>query len=204
MQIQDDKPYDDINITPMLDLAYVLLVIFILMCTAAVQGLKADLPQGSKGTRSLAERKVRAITINTEGKVFLDTSPVTLTELEARLAQIKAENPNVPIVVKGVQHPDDLAQLVRDHIRELLVRLHPDHRDQVHLAGDGVHLGHARHLGDGGGYLRDAAGVRIDQDDGKDGGLNLDDHQNKEQDNDVVTAEDDELDQLLHGLGDRS
>ena len=101
MQIQDDKPYDDINITPMLDLAYVLLVIFILMCTAAVQGLKADLPQGSKATKSLAERKVKAITINTEGKVFLDTSPVTLSELESRLAQIKADNPNVPIVVKG-------------------------------------------------------------------------------------------------------
>ncbi len=101
MQIQDDKPYDDINITPMLDLAYVLLVIFILMCTAAVQGLKADLPQGSKATKSLAERKVKAITVNTEGKVFLDTSPVTLSELESRLAQIKADNPNVPIVVKG-------------------------------------------------------------------------------------------------------
>ena len=39
MQVQsEDKPYDDINITPMLDLAYVLLVIFILMCTASVQG----------------------------------------------------------------------------------------------------------------------------------------------------------------------
>jgi biopolymer transport protein ExbD len=101
MQIQDDKPYDDINITPMLDLAYVLLVIFILMCTAAVQGLKADLPQGSKATKSLAERKVKAITINTEGKVFLDTSPVTLSELESRLAQMKSENPNLPIVVKG-------------------------------------------------------------------------------------------------------
>jgi biopolymer transport protein ExbD len=101
MQIQDDKPYDDINITPMLDLAYVLLVIFILMCTAAVQGLKADLPQGSKSTKSLAEAKVKAITINTEGKVFLDTSPVTLSELESRLAQIRADNPNVPIIVKG-------------------------------------------------------------------------------------------------------
>ena len=101
MQIQDDKPYDDINITPMLDLAYVLLVIFILMCTAAVQGLKADLPAGSKSTKSLAEPKVKAITINTEGKVFLDTSPVTLSELEARLAQMKADNPNIPIVVKG-------------------------------------------------------------------------------------------------------
>ena len=101
MQISEDKPYDDINITPMLDLAYVLLVIFILMCTAAVQGLKADLPGGNAATKSLAERKVRAITVNIEGKVFLDTQPVTLAELEARLAQIKAQNPNVPIVVKG-------------------------------------------------------------------------------------------------------
>jgi biopolymer transport protein ExbD len=101
MQIVEDKPYDDINITPMLDLAYVLLVIFILMCTAAVQGLKADLPQGSTVTRSLADKKVKVVTINTEGKVFLNTSPVTMPELEARLAQIKADNPNVPIVVKG-------------------------------------------------------------------------------------------------------
>ena len=101
MQINEDKPYDDINITPMLDLAYVLLVIFILMCTAAVQGLKADLPSGSPATRSLAEKKVKAITINSEGKIFLDTQPVTLAELEARLAQVKAQNPNVPIIVKG-------------------------------------------------------------------------------------------------------
>jgi biopolymer transport protein ExbD len=101
MQINEDKPYDDINITPMLDLAYVLLVIFILMCTAAVQGLKADLPQGSEATKSLADKKVKAITVNTEGKIFLDTQPVTLAELEARLAQVKAKNPAVPIVVKG-------------------------------------------------------------------------------------------------------
>src|SRR3954465_15789031 len=98
MQVQDDKPYDDINITPMLDLAYVLLVIFILMCTAAVQGLKADLPVGCKSTKSLAERKVRAVTINIEGKIFFDTQPVTLSELEARLAQAKKENPNLPVV----------------------------------------------------------------------------------------------------------
>ena len=43
MQVNDEKPYDEINITPMLDLAYVLLVIFILMCTASVQGLKVNL-----------------------------------------------------------------------------------------------------------------------------------------------------------------
>ena len=101
MQVQDDKPYDDINITPMLDLAYVLLVIFILMCTAAVQGLKADLPAGIEATKSLAEKKAKGITINGAGQVFLDTTPVTLGELESRLAQIKAEYPNVPIILKG-------------------------------------------------------------------------------------------------------
>ena len=101
MQVQDDKPYDDINITPMVDLAYVLLVIFILMCTAAVQGLKADLPAGSEATKSLAEKKAKGITINGAGQVFLDTTPVTLGELESRLAQIKADYPNVPIILKG-------------------------------------------------------------------------------------------------------
>src|ERR1700712_2766335 len=95
----DDKPYDDINITPMLDLAYVLLVIFILMCTASVQGMKVNLPKASKAP-SLAKPKTKAITINNEGKVFLDTVPVTLQELEQRLQQAKAENPELPVVVK--------------------------------------------------------------------------------------------------------
>jgi biopolymer transport protein ExbD len=101
MQLNEDKPYDDINITPMLDLAYVLLVIFILMCTAAVQGLKADLPAGTVATKSLADRRVKAITVNLEGKVFLDTQPVTLSELEGRLAQMRARNPDMSILLRG-------------------------------------------------------------------------------------------------------
>ena len=36
----DNQPYDDINVTPMLDLAYVLLVVFIILTTASVQGVK--------------------------------------------------------------------------------------------------------------------------------------------------------------------
>jgi biopolymer transport protein ExbD len=101
MQLQsEDKPYDDINITPMLDLAYVLLVIFILMCTASVQGVKVNLPRASSAP-SLAKPKTRAITVTNEGKMFLDTVPVSLAELEARLAQYKASTPDLPVVVKG-------------------------------------------------------------------------------------------------------
>jgi biopolymer transport protein ExbD len=101
MQVQgEDKPYDDINITPMLDLAYVLLVIFILMCTASVQGVKVNLPKASAAP-SLAKPKTKAISINNEGKIFLDTVPVTLVELEQRLSAQKSATPDFPVVIKG-------------------------------------------------------------------------------------------------------
>ena len=97
----EDKPYDDINITPMLDLAYVLLVIFILMCTASVSGVKVNLPKASNTAASLAKPKTKAITVNSEGKIFLDTVPVTLAELEQRLAAQKAQTPEFPVVIRG-------------------------------------------------------------------------------------------------------
>ena len=101
MQIpSDSKPYDDINITPMLDLAYVLLVIFIIMTTATIQGMKVNLPKASPSP-SLAQQTTKAITIGNDGKVFLDTIPVTLAELEQRLIQQKALTPEFPVVVRG-------------------------------------------------------------------------------------------------------
>ncbi len=101
MKMDDgDKPYDDINITPMLDLAYVLLVIFIIMTTASVQGIKVNLPNASSA-QSLAQPKTKAVTINTAGQIFLDAYPVTLTDLEARLRTEKSVSPDVSVVVKG-------------------------------------------------------------------------------------------------------
>jgi biopolymer transport protein ExbD len=100
MKVQEAKPYDDINITPMLDLAYVLLVIFIIMTTASVQGIKVNLPKASE-TPSLAKPKTKAITINNEGKIFYDTYPVTMDELEQKLTQQKAIDPETPYVIKG-------------------------------------------------------------------------------------------------------
>ena len=96
----EEKPYDDINITPMLDLAYVLLVIFIIMTTATVQGLKVNLPKAS-AEPSLAKQTTKAITVTNEGKIFLDTIPVTLPELEQRLVQQRALTPDFPVVLRG-------------------------------------------------------------------------------------------------------
>ena len=100
MQINDDKPYDDINITPMLDLAYVLLVIFIIMTTASVQGMKVDLPKGSS-TVSLVVPKTKVISVSNSGQISLDAIPVSLGELEHKLRDAKASDPSLPIVLKG-------------------------------------------------------------------------------------------------------
>ncbi|HEY4145957.1 biopolymer transporter ExbD [Pinirhizobacter sp.] len=96
----DDKPYDDINITPMLDLAYVLLVIFIIMTTASVQGVKVNLPKASASV-SLSKAQTKAITVSETGQIFLDAFPVTLDELEQRLRTQKASTPDFPVIVKG-------------------------------------------------------------------------------------------------------
>jgi biopolymer transport protein ExbD len=101
MRVQSDsKLYDDINITPMLDLAYVLLVIFIIMTTASVQGMKVNLPKASPSP-SLAKPQTKAITVTNDGKIFLDTVPVTLAELQQRLEEQKALTPDFPVVIKG-------------------------------------------------------------------------------------------------------
>jgi len=101
MHVQsEDKPYDDINITPMLDLAYVLLVIFVIMTTATVQGMRVNLPRASPA-KSLAKPTTKAITVTPDGRVFLDTVPVTLQELEQRLVQQRSLTPEFPVVVRG-------------------------------------------------------------------------------------------------------
>jgi biopolymer transport protein ExbD len=102
MASADDKSYDDINVTPMVDLYLVLLLIFIIMTTAGVQGMKVDLPRASKSAAAdLGAPKMQAITINNEGKIALNTIPVTLAELESKLGAIKAATPDVPVVVRG-------------------------------------------------------------------------------------------------------
>jgi len=62
--------------------------------------LKVNLPKASSSP-SLAKPKTKAITVNNEGKIFLDTVPVTLQELERRLTQQKLLTPDFPVVLRG-------------------------------------------------------------------------------------------------------
>jgi len=116
---EDNEPYSEINITPMLDLTWVLLLIFIVMTTATVQGITVNLPKASAAP-SLSKPQTKAVTITQDGTIYLDTYPVTLVQLESLLTQYKAVNPDLPIVIKA----DALLQYQRVvDVLDLMARL---------------------------------------------------------------------------------
>ncbi|MCD9030840.1 biopolymer transporter ExbD [Luteimonas sp. Y-2-2-4F] len=89
-----------INVTPFVDVLLVVLVIFILTSNATIPGIEVDLPKAS-ATVALERPQTKAVTVDASGQIFLDAYPVTLQELEARLRQEKALNPDFPVIVRG-------------------------------------------------------------------------------------------------------
>jgi biopolymer transport protein ExbD len=101
MQLNTEaKPYDTINVTPMLDLAYVLLVVFILMTTATVQGLPITMPKPSK-TPSTEKHELAIVQVTPEGGLRLNGAPVSAAELERQLQTIQARDPKMTVAIRG-------------------------------------------------------------------------------------------------------
>ena len=100
MQAGDNKSYDDINVTPMVDLYLVLLLIFIIMTTAGVQGVKVNLPK-SGGPSKMDGPKMQAITVDNSGNIKLGGEVTNLSDLETKLNAVKAKAPDSPVIVRG-------------------------------------------------------------------------------------------------------
>lgn len=101
MQVQNDvQPYDTINITPMLDLAYVLLVIFILMTTAGVQGLTMNLPKPSNKP-STEKHDIKIVQVQESGAFTINGVGVSMVELQNQLLAAKSLDPKFNVMIKG-------------------------------------------------------------------------------------------------------
>lgn len=90
----------DINITPLLDLAWVLLVIFILTTTALVQGIEVKLPESADHKEEM-ETEVATVSIDKSGDVFLNEEPIEIPALEEKLRLFKLANPNLPVILRA-------------------------------------------------------------------------------------------------------
>jgi biopolymer transport protein ExbD len=106
MNVQADaKPYDSINVTPMLDLAYVLLVIFIIMTTATVQGLAINLPKPSDKVNTV-KKELRIVQVMPGGRYLLNGASVSLAEMESLLSATHSRYPDMSLMVKGDPEAD--------------------------------------------------------------------------------------------------
>jgi biopolymer transport protein ExbD len=101
MQVSNEtKPYDSINVTPMLDLAYVLLVVFILMTTAGVQGLTMTLPKPSNKP-STEQHEVKIVQVMESGAFMVNGVGVSLAQLEGQLDAARARDPKFSVMIRG-------------------------------------------------------------------------------------------------------
>ncbi len=101
MQVNTEaKPYDSINVTPMLDLAYVLLVVFILMTTAGVQGLTMTLPKPSNKP-STEQHEIKIVQVMESGALMVNGVGVTLGQLEGQLNAVRARDPKFSVMIRG-------------------------------------------------------------------------------------------------------
>jgi len=111
----------ELNITPLLDLVFVLLVIFIITTPQLVNNLEINLPSGKPPPADNRPKpKPTRIEVNGTGTISLNDVVVTLPELKARLQQLKADNPDLGVVVKGEDEVDYQIMVdVMDTLRQL-------------------------------------------------------------------------------------
>ena len=92
---------NELNITPLLDLVFVLLVIFIITTPQLMNNLEMNLPSGKPPPPKKDKPKITRIEVDANSRITLDGQGVTIGQLRDRLSALRADNPDMPVVVKG-------------------------------------------------------------------------------------------------------
>jgi len=96
----------ELNITPLLDLVFVLLVIFIITTPQMMNNLEMTLPSGKPPPPTKEKPKINKIDVAANGQVTLNEQKVTVLELKADLQVMKTSDPDLKVVVKGSDEAD--------------------------------------------------------------------------------------------------
>jgi biopolymer transport protein ExbD len=90
----------ELNITPLLDLAFVLLVIFIITTTPIVNDLDLKLPTAARKQKD-PPRKANYVTVDAAGTLYLNKKNLGLNELLEQLIALRADDPDLSVIVRG-------------------------------------------------------------------------------------------------------
>lgn len=93
------KPLSEINLTPLMDLTFILLITFIITFPLIEQGVPIELPQAAAGP--LRADTARSVSLDRAGAIFLDDRPLAFDALQERLSLLAQTEPNVTIYVRA-------------------------------------------------------------------------------------------------------
>jgi biopolymer transport protein ExbD len=91
----------DINITPLLDLAFVLLIIFVITTPLLEQSIDLRLPRGGQTEKRIDPRNIRTVEVSNTGVYALDKQRISLPQMISRLAQDFRANPNLIVYIRA-------------------------------------------------------------------------------------------------------
>src|SRR5215472_16097899 len=94
------RPMSDINVTPLVDVMLVLLIVFMVTAPLLTVGVAVDLPQ-TQAAPIIEPKEPLVITINSEGKIYLQDTEIEADQLVPRLQAITNNNPTTSIYVRG-------------------------------------------------------------------------------------------------------
>ena len=91
----------NIDMNSLIDLTFLLLVVFIVTLPTLEQTVHIVLPVGKTESQKDDKKKICSISIDKDGKVFLGEAPTTHEALKASLEQAVAEDPEVNVLIRG-------------------------------------------------------------------------------------------------------
>ena len=95
---QERRRMSDPNMTPLIDLTFLLLITFIITFPMLEQGISIKLPRGK--TEKIEQNKSQSITVALDGKVYLNNRETTPDALETELRKISEQDPQPPVLVR--------------------------------------------------------------------------------------------------------
>ena len=95
---------NNIDMTSLIDLTFLLLITFIITMPALEQGISIRLPHGK--TDTLPDKKANIITLDAEGKIFLNNRTISMDDLEKTLGNLAADDADTAVLVRADERLD--------------------------------------------------------------------------------------------------
>ncbi len=102
----------ELNVTPLLDLAFVLLIIFMITTPLIENSTDLVLPSGDPQGNPVNPDKVLAVSILADGSITIDAQPATLDDIESGLAAQVSKDPQTAVLIRA--HKDNSVQKLTD------------------------------------------------------------------------------------------